>query len=118
MFTGATKIVKPEGQEADEFEQMVAQELFNLEVMLQSILSVTAGTLLRLHHMTEYLTEVPVPHHSTALNSFSTSLYYQCSSSQYHIVSYYQASCTANIPAADAVCVERVLPVVMVVDRG
>lgn len=32
MFTGATKIVKPEGQEADEFEQTVAQELFNLEV--------------------------------------------------------------------------------------
>lgn len=32
MFTGATKIVKPEGQEADEFEQSVAQELFNLEV--------------------------------------------------------------------------------------
>lgn len=32
MFTGATKIVKPEGQEADEFEQQVAQELFNLEV--------------------------------------------------------------------------------------
>lgn len=34
MFTGATKIVKPEGQEADEFEQSVAQELFNLEVSM------------------------------------------------------------------------------------
>lgn len=34
MFTGATKIVKPEGQEADEFEQTVAQELFNLEVSI------------------------------------------------------------------------------------
>lgn len=34
MFTGATKIVKPEGQEPDEFEQTVAQELFNLEVCL------------------------------------------------------------------------------------
>lgn len=36
MFTGATKIVKPEGQEADEFEQTVAQELFNLEVSPRS----------------------------------------------------------------------------------
>ncbi|KAJ0402513.1 hypothetical protein ATCC90586_002683 [Pythium insidiosum] len=31
MFTGAAKIKKPEGQTADEFEQQVAQELFNLE---------------------------------------------------------------------------------------
>jgi hypothetical protein len=32
MFTGAKMIVKPEGQVADEFEQSVAQELFNLQV--------------------------------------------------------------------------------------
>jgi small subunit ribosomal protein S7e len=32
MFTGAKKIVKPEGQTPDEFEHQVAQELFNLEV--------------------------------------------------------------------------------------
>lgn len=31
MFTGRKKIVKPQGQVADEFEQQVAQELFNLE---------------------------------------------------------------------------------------
>ncbi|CAN0069612.1 unnamed protein product [Ascophyllum nodosum] len=39
MFTGATKIVKPEGQEADEFEQTVAQELFNLEMSAADIKS-------------------------------------------------------------------------------
>lgn len=38
MFTGATKIVKPEGQDADEFEQTVAQELFNLEVSARMVL--------------------------------------------------------------------------------
>ena len=43
MFTGATKIVKPEGQEADEFEQTVAQELFNLEVRARHIMTVTTG---------------------------------------------------------------------------
>lgn len=43
MFTGATKIVKPEGQEADEFEQTVAQELFNLEVKLLLLLLVLGG---------------------------------------------------------------------------
>jgi hypothetical protein len=32
MFTGRKKIVKPEGQLPDEFEEQVAQELFNLEV--------------------------------------------------------------------------------------
>ncbi|DBA01623.1 TPA: hypothetical protein N0F65_011379, partial [Lagenidium giganteum] len=32
MFTGRSKIVKPEGQTPDEFEQQVAQELFNLEM--------------------------------------------------------------------------------------
>lgn len=32
MFTGREKIVKPKGQEPDEFEARVAQELFNLEV--------------------------------------------------------------------------------------
>ena len=32
MFTGRKKIVKPEGQTPDEFEEQVAQELFNLEV--------------------------------------------------------------------------------------
>lgn len=47
MFTGATKIVKPEGQEADEFEQTVAQELFNLEVRSYTklILQLYAGLL-------------------------------------------------------------------------
>ncbi|CAM9152267.1 unnamed protein product [Sphacelaria rigidula] len=39
MFTGATKIVKPEGQEPDEFEQTVAQELFNLEMSAADIKS-------------------------------------------------------------------------------
>ena len=39
MFTGATKIVKPEGQEPDEFEQTVAQELFNLEVCFVLLIS-------------------------------------------------------------------------------
>lgn len=34
MFTGSAKIVKPAGQSPDEFEQQVAQELFNLEVRL------------------------------------------------------------------------------------
>ena len=34
MFTGRKKIVKPEGQTPDEFEEQVAQELFNLEVRL------------------------------------------------------------------------------------
>ena len=34
MFTGRKKIVKPEGQTPDEFEEKVAQELFNLEVRL------------------------------------------------------------------------------------
>lgn len=37
MFTGASKIKKPEGQTADEFEQQVAQELFNLEVSAAEI---------------------------------------------------------------------------------
>lgn len=32
MFTGSAKIVKPAGQSPDDFEQQVAQELFNLEV--------------------------------------------------------------------------------------
>jgi len=32
MFTGRKKIVKPEGQTPDEFEEQVAQELFNLEM--------------------------------------------------------------------------------------
>lgn len=32
MFTGAKKIVKPQGQEPSEFEEQVAQELFNLEM--------------------------------------------------------------------------------------
>jgi small subunit ribosomal protein S7e len=32
MFTGRQKIIKPEGQTPDEFEQKVAQELFNLEM--------------------------------------------------------------------------------------
>merc|ERR1740115_353777 len=32
MFNGHKKIVKPAGQEPDDFEEMVAQELFNLEV--------------------------------------------------------------------------------------
>lgn len=32
----STKIVKPEGQKADEFEQTVAQELFNLQVSPRS----------------------------------------------------------------------------------
>ena len=32
MFTGCKKIVKPEGQVPDEFEEQVAQELFNLEM--------------------------------------------------------------------------------------
>ena len=34
MFTGRKKIVKPEGQTPDEFEEQVAQELFNLEARL------------------------------------------------------------------------------------
>lgn len=46
MFTGATKIVKPEGQEPDEFEQTVAQELFNLEVC-STLLSCSARTVLQ-----------------------------------------------------------------------
>ena len=37
MFTGRTKIVKPEGQTPDEFEQQVAQELFNLEMSATEI---------------------------------------------------------------------------------
>jgi hypothetical protein len=32
MFTGRNKIVKAEGQQPDEFEEQVAQEIFNLEV--------------------------------------------------------------------------------------
>lgn len=32
MFTGRSKIIKPEGKDVDEFESRVAQELFNLEV--------------------------------------------------------------------------------------
>jgi len=32
MFTGKNKIKKPEGQTPDEFEEQVAQELFNLEM--------------------------------------------------------------------------------------
>ena len=39
MLTGATKIVKPEGQEADEFEQTAAQELFNLQMSAADIKS-------------------------------------------------------------------------------
>jgi len=32
MFTGRSKIVKPEGQAIDQFEEQVAQELYNLEM--------------------------------------------------------------------------------------
>mmetsp|Transcript_95088 Transcript_95088/g.168863 ORF Transcript_95088/g.168863 Transcript_95088/m.168863 type:complete len:196 (+) Transcript_95088:59-646(+) len=32
MFTGRSKIIKPEGKDVDEFESRVAQELFNLEM--------------------------------------------------------------------------------------
>ena len=39
MFTGFKKIVKPEGQEASEFENSVAQELFNLEMSAAEIKS-------------------------------------------------------------------------------
>lgn len=39
MFTGFKKIVKPEGQEASEFENTVAQELFNLEMSAADIKS-------------------------------------------------------------------------------
>jgi hypothetical protein len=34
MFTGRQKIVKANGAEPDEFEASVAQELFNLEVIV------------------------------------------------------------------------------------
>jgi len=37
MFNGHKKIVKPAGQEPDDFEEMVAQELFNLEVSAAEI---------------------------------------------------------------------------------
>ncbi|RLN74014.1 hypothetical protein BBJ28_00014965 [Nothophytophthora sp. Chile5] len=37
MFTGRSKIVKPEGQTPDEFEQQVAQELYNLELSAAEI---------------------------------------------------------------------------------
>ena len=37
MFTGWKKILKPEGQEPDEFETQVAQELFNLEMSAADI---------------------------------------------------------------------------------
>jgi small subunit ribosomal protein S7e len=39
MFTGRKKIVKPEGQTPDEFEEQVAQELFNLEMSAAEIKS-------------------------------------------------------------------------------
>lgn len=39
MFTGFKKIVKPEGQESTEFENTVAQELFNLEMSAAEIKS-------------------------------------------------------------------------------
>ena len=35
MFTGRKKIVKPAGQQPDQFESLVAQELFNLEVCVR-----------------------------------------------------------------------------------
>jgi hypothetical protein len=44
MFTGAKMIVKPEGQVADEFEQSVAQELFNLQVRCYTELLVQASS--------------------------------------------------------------------------
>ena len=37
MFTGRKKIVKPQGQTPDEFEEQVAQELFNLEMSAAEI---------------------------------------------------------------------------------
>jgi small subunit ribosomal protein S7e len=37
MFTGRKKIVKPDGVSPDEFEELVAQELFNLEVSAADI---------------------------------------------------------------------------------
>lgn len=39
MFTGRKKIVKPQGQTPDEFEEQVAQELFNLEMSATEIKS-------------------------------------------------------------------------------
>ena len=37
MFTGFKKIVKPDGQKPTEFENTVAQELFNLEMSASDI---------------------------------------------------------------------------------
>lgn len=37
MFTGRKKILKPDGVKPDEFEELVAQELFNLEVSAADI---------------------------------------------------------------------------------
>ena len=45
MFTGRKKIVKAKGAEPDEFEQSVAQELFNLEMSQAEI----KGDLQNLH---------------------------------------------------------------------
>ena len=41
-MSGARKIVKPQGQDADEFELRVAQELVNIQVRRERVCSVCA----------------------------------------------------------------------------